>query len=1175
MDAMPPPDLDRLLADTAFVRRIARSLVRDPDAAEDLAQDALVVALERPPHAGTSLRGWIATVVRSLAVDRARSASARLRREASAPAPEPAPGPDEIATRLDLSQRIAGALRELEEPYRTALYLRYVEELDPPAIAERLDLPLATVKTQLRRGLETLRRRFDREWGGREAWSAALMPLAGEFARSAPIAGTLIMSTTTKIAAALLVCGAAAWVLWPSDTTVGPVGAPTIASASDADLAAPERERGERKVAAATDARAAGTAVADPSTSRAGPFVRVLDERRFPVAGAHVRLHVPGFGDDETTSDADGIARFFEIADLEAVDRQGVSLLAWDDLGRVGARGCSSSAVDALDPNGPARALRDQGEIVLGPGAAVTVRVEDGGRPAPGARVSLELGAQRHPSFAATVDAEGRVRFPHVPAKSVVARAEHELHAGRATRILSAGEDAVLIVVLVPTRPVELTVVEKTSREPIAGARVTLSESFMVTQDDVALGGGTFGSALPIALDVPPTGADGRTRIVGLPDQGEYGLRVTADLHMGPMPPGGFPSIRGSTGVLTVELESLRERTARWPIVAGEVEPPPGTELSVRNEMISEYVSENYAPPPSRARIEDGHVVADGVRDRMYGLLAVASDGSIANLWIADGADVGRPTSFFRPRRVDVRVLAADGTPARAIEVELRNGGNNLLAPLATTDERGEVSFDGLYASRVVGFARGHELGDADLARGDGRIDARLPAWHELTVRLRIDGEPRLPPAYEIWIGNGTRVVSEDPGAALVRVAYLTSGEKPSVGVRAPGFLSAGSPFDPSSSDVVDLDLRRGGALLAHVQPPRSGRVRLRCERWDPVKERWQTGSAHQVRDERFTPNAPDGGYLFGGLAPGRYRVRDVDAERSSEGVDVAGGGATSEVELDLSMLVRVRGVIETPAGVPGWLAHVVVEGEGIASHESTWLRGTETEEGHYADKDGRFSVIVDATRPVTLRAVHPYLSPDPERGSLVVRGDAQDVRLALVAGDEVQIPMKAFPDPSRYFLRVYAYSGEPDGEPHACFRALVVDGVARFSGLARGTWTLWIDPARTTAPIVMRGVEVGEGITRVEPELVAGSTLRVRLLRAAGVAAPHVYVSAYKKAEPTLHRDRSSEGEEVAVVTGIGVGTFRVSVRIGEREPVERTIDFDGLTDVEIEFDTRDPKRP
>lgn len=313
MDVMPPIDLDRLLADTAFVRRIARSLVRDPDAADDLAQDALVVALERPPRTGTSLRGWLTAVVRTLAVDRARSANARARREIAAAGPQTAPGEDEIAARLDLSQRVARALRELDEPYRTALYLRYVDELDPPAIAERLAIPLATVKTRLRRGLEILRGRFDRDWGGREAWSAALAPWIVETVPPAPIVETVLVSTTTKIAAALLVCGAAAWMWWPAAPTPAAADGPAIAQVSSAGLAAPGDEDARRTEAGASDARAAAVADPDPGESSSGPFVRVLDERRFPVVGARVLLHAPGLGDDEATSDVHGVARFVRL----------------------------------------------------------------------------------------------------------------------------------------------------------------------------------------------------------------------------------------------------------------------------------------------------------------------------------------------------------------------------------------------------------------------------------------------------------------------------------------------------------------------------------------------------------------------------------------------------------------------------------------------------------------------------------------------------------------------------------------------------------------------------------------------------------------------------------------------------------------------------------------------
>jgi len=1179
MDAMTPRDLDRMLADTAFVRRIARSLVRDPEAAEDLAQDALVVALERPPREGTSLRGWIATVVRSLAIDRARGAAARERRETSAAAREHTLGPDEVAARLDMSQHVARALRELEEPYRTALYLRYVEDLDPPTIAARLELPIATVKTRLRRGLELLRRRFDREWGGREAWSAALLPLSVDIAPTAPIAGTLLMTTAAKIAAALLVCGVAAWVLWPESAIVEPTDGPVIASVNDVGLTAPRPDAVERTVAAGREANATSIEEPDPSQSKAGPFVRVLDQRRFPVAGAHVVLLVPGFGDDETTTDANGIARFVQLPGLES-EKRSASVLAWDDRGLAGARACAVKAIGEQPTSAAAtETQRNLGEVLLSPGGAMSVHVVDDGRPVPQAEVVVELGPYPMRILDAITDVDGRASFEHMPAKAVLVRARTANRTGRISSVIAAGREHALVVELESTRTLDVTVIDGKSRKPISGAQLAIHEYFDVTDDDGALRTGTpstFGTTRPVDCETALTGADGRARVTGLPAQGNLEIEASAARYQGPTPPASWPRIPTNANALTLELHSLNERTARWPLEPGEVEAPPdGTELTLRRETVDDFAYTRYSPPPARARIQDGAIVAEGVLDRIYGCYAVAPDGALARLWIEDGETVGHPTSFRRPRRVDVTLLDATGLPARGVVLEVRNEGNNLLLPACETKADGTASFEGLWERRANVRAAGEHVGIVDLEKGDARLEARLPSRREATIRLRVDGEPGLPPIYRVRMGRGARVLSEDPVTGIVRVNYTDGPESPSVGVSAPGYLGASVVFDPDSTEIVDVDLRRGGALLARVTPPRSARVRLRCEMWDAEKGRWETGSARQVRDERFAPNAPDGGYLFRGLEAGRYRVRDIDAECSSEGVEVVLGAAPAEVELDLSHLIRIRGVIEMPVGTSDWGARVVVEGEGVAGHEPTWLKGTETAEGHYAGKDGRFQLTIDAPKPVTLRAAHPYLSPDPKLGSVVVRGDEQEVRLVLVAGDEVQIPLAGFGEHApRDLLRVYAYRGEPVGEPHAWFRAGIVDGFARFSGLELGTWTLWIDSRYRYAPIVMRDVEVGAGVTRVEPQVTLGSTLRVRILGGSGSATPHVYVSVHKKSEPTLLRDRSANGEELVLVTGIGAGSYTVHMSIGEREPVERTIEFDGTSDVDIDFDVRDPKQ-
>jgi len=54
---------DRLMAHTGWVRRLARTLVRDPAAADDLAHDALLVALDRPPEVREGIRSWFGRVL--------------------------------------------------------------------------------------------------------------------------------------------------------------------------------------------------------------------------------------------------------------------------------------------------------------------------------------------------------------------------------------------------------------------------------------------------------------------------------------------------------------------------------------------------------------------------------------------------------------------------------------------------------------------------------------------------------------------------------------------------------------------------------------------------------------------------------------------------------------------------------------------------------------------------------------------------------------------------------------------------------------------------------------------------------------------------------------------------------------------------------------------------------
>lgn len=123
------PELDELLAHAGWARALARSLVRDPNAADDLVQRAWLAALEERPASGLPLRAWLAGVLRNLVrVDR-RAHARRVAREALAARPEGVQHAfdDEFA----LQRRLADAVRALDEPQRSTVWARYYEGLPP------------------------------------------------------------------------------------------------------------------------------------------------------------------------------------------------------------------------------------------------------------------------------------------------------------------------------------------------------------------------------------------------------------------------------------------------------------------------------------------------------------------------------------------------------------------------------------------------------------------------------------------------------------------------------------------------------------------------------------------------------------------------------------------------------------------------------------------------------------------------------------------------------------------------------------------------------------------------------------------------------------------------------------------------------------------------------------
>lgn len=117
-----------------------------------------------------TLKGYILMIARSRAIDRLRSRRSRTATQNLATAAEADhPASADTAPALEdveAQQEVVGALRNLNADYRRVLELTFFEGLSNSQVASRLDMPLGTVKSHIRRGLAKLRMIVDANRSG-------------------------------------------------------------------------------------------------------------------------------------------------------------------------------------------------------------------------------------------------------------------------------------------------------------------------------------------------------------------------------------------------------------------------------------------------------------------------------------------------------------------------------------------------------------------------------------------------------------------------------------------------------------------------------------------------------------------------------------------------------------------------------------------------------------------------------------------------------------------------------------------------------------------------------------------------------------------------------------------------------------------------------------------------
>ncbi len=144
---------------------LAFRLLGDRQAAEDLVQDAFLAvwrgAASYASNRG-SVRTWMLSVLHNRGVDRLRTLAAMARRQDALEQVElRRPDPPDAAA-LGVDRAMAGSVRDelgtLPAEQHEVLRLAYYGGFTHHEIAEMLSLPLGTVKSRMRLGLERLRR---------------------------------------------------------------------------------------------------------------------------------------------------------------------------------------------------------------------------------------------------------------------------------------------------------------------------------------------------------------------------------------------------------------------------------------------------------------------------------------------------------------------------------------------------------------------------------------------------------------------------------------------------------------------------------------------------------------------------------------------------------------------------------------------------------------------------------------------------------------------------------------------------------------------------------------------------------------------------------------------------------------------------------------------------------
>ena len=153
---------ERLRESSTLAIRVAYSVLRQPQDAEEVAQEAFAKAYRRFSQLRdrNSFRAWLVRITWRLALDRWRSDRRRAAREQPDRSEAPDPSAEGIAAQNERAARLWRAIDDLPDKLRETIVLSAIQEYDVREVAHILGLPEGTVKSRLFQARKALAQRL-------------------------------------------------------------------------------------------------------------------------------------------------------------------------------------------------------------------------------------------------------------------------------------------------------------------------------------------------------------------------------------------------------------------------------------------------------------------------------------------------------------------------------------------------------------------------------------------------------------------------------------------------------------------------------------------------------------------------------------------------------------------------------------------------------------------------------------------------------------------------------------------------------------------------------------------------------------------------------------------------------------------------------------------------------